>query len=61
MWGLRLFCVPTVLFQTLHVGFVIRLPNREILHVAVTQHPSGLGRAANRRMLRLEIERHRDS
>jgi putative transposase len=38
--GLRFFCVPTVLFQTLHVFFVIRLANREILHVEVTRHPT---------------------
>ena len=38
--GLRLFCVPTVLFQTLHVFFVIRLANRAILHVEVTRHPT---------------------
>ena len=31
------FCVPTVLFQTLHVFFVIRLANREILRVEVTR------------------------
>src|SRR6516162_7956470 len=34
------FCVPTVLFQTLHVFFVIRLANREILHIAVTRRPT---------------------
>jgi putative transposase len=39
MWACDFFCVPTVLFQTLHVFFVIRLANREILHVAVTRHP----------------------
>jgi hypothetical protein len=32
--------VPPVLFQTLHVFFVIRLANREILHAAVTRHPT---------------------
>jgi transposase InsO family protein len=30
----------TVLFQTLHVFFVIRLANREVVHVAVTRHPT---------------------
>jgi hypothetical protein len=40
MWACDFFCVPTVLFQTLHVFFVIRLANREILHVAVTRHPT---------------------
>jgi hypothetical protein len=34
------FCVPTILFQTVHVFFVIRLANREILHVEVTRHPT---------------------
>ena len=29
-----------VLFQTLHVFFVIRFANREIFHVAVTRHPT---------------------
>jgi transposase InsO family protein len=32
--------VRTVLFQTVHVFFVIRLANREIFHVAVTRHPT---------------------
>jgi putative transposase len=40
MWACDFFCVPTVLFQTLHVFFVIRLANREILHVEVTRHPT---------------------
>jgi hypothetical protein len=40
MWACDFFCVPTVLFQTLHVFFVIRLANKEILHVAVTRHPT---------------------
>ena len=40
MWACDFFCVPTVLFQTLHVFFVIRLANREIFHVAVTRHPT---------------------
>ena len=40
MWACDFFCVPTVLFQTLHVFFVIRPANREILHVAVTRHPT---------------------
>jgi hypothetical protein len=39
-WACDFFCVPTVLFQTLHVFFVIRLANREIFHVAVTRHPT---------------------
>jgi hypothetical protein len=30
IWACDFFCVPTVLFQTLHVFFVIRLANREI-------------------------------
>jgi transposase InsO family protein len=40
IWACDFFCVPTVLFQTLHVFFVIRLANREILHVEVTRHPT---------------------
>ena len=40
MWACDFFCVPTALFQTLHVFFVIRLANREVLHVAVTRHPT---------------------
>jgi putative transposase len=40
MWACDFFCVPTVLFQTVHVFFVIRLANREIFHVAVTRHPT---------------------
>jgi putative transposase len=38
--GLRFFYVRTVLFQTLHVFFVVRHANREILHVEVTRHPT---------------------
>jgi putative transposase len=40
IWACDFFCVPTVLLQTLHVFFVIRLANREILHVEVTRHPT---------------------
>jgi transposase InsO family protein len=40
MWACDFFCVPTVLFQTRHVFFVIRLANREIFHVAVTRLPT---------------------
>jgi hypothetical protein len=40
LWACDFFCVPTALFQTLHVFFVIRLANREILHVEVTPHPT---------------------
>ena len=34
------FCIQTILFQTLYVFFVIRLANREVLHVEVTRHPT---------------------
>ena len=34
------FCVQTLLFDTLHVFFVIQHINREVLHVAVTRHPT---------------------
>jgi transposase InsO family protein len=40
IWACDFFCVPTLLFQTLHVFFVVRLANREILHVEVTRHPT---------------------
>jgi putative transposase len=36
IWACDFFCVHTILFQTLYVFFVIRLANREVLHVAVT-------------------------
>jgi transposase InsO family protein len=40
IWACDFFCVPTVLFETLHVFFVIRLADREILRVEVTRHPT---------------------
>jgi hypothetical protein len=40
IWACDFFCVRTVLFQTLHVFFVIRHANREILHAEVTRHPT---------------------
>jgi putative transposase len=40
IWACDFFSVRTVLFQTLHVFFVIRFANREILHVEVTRHPT---------------------
>jgi transposase InsO family protein len=40
IWACDFFCVPTVLFQTRHVFFVIRLADREILRVEVTRHPT---------------------
>ena len=40
MWACDFFCAQTILFQTLHVFFVIRHVNREILHVAVTPFPT---------------------
>jgi putative transposase len=40
IWACDFFCVQTILFQTLYVFFVIRHVNREILHVAVTSHPT---------------------
>jgi putative transposase len=39
-WACDFFCVRTVLFQTLHVFFVVRHANREILHAEVTRHPT---------------------
>jgi hypothetical protein len=40
IWACDFFCAPTVLSQTLNVFFVIRLANRQILHVEVTRHPT---------------------
>jgi hypothetical protein len=40
-WAWDFFCFRTVLFQTLHVFFVIQHVNREILHVEVTRHSTG--------------------
>ena len=40
IWACDFFCVQTILFQTLHVFFVIRHVNREILHVAITPFPT---------------------
>src|SRR5215471_19192043 len=40
IWACDFFCVRTIWFQTLHVFFVVRHLNREILHVAVTRHPT---------------------
>jgi transposase InsO family protein len=40
IWACDFFCVRTVLFQTLHVFFVVRHSNREILHAEVTRHPT---------------------
>jgi hypothetical protein len=43
VWACDFFCVPTVLFQTLHVFFVIRLANREIFHVVLWRPHHSLG------------------
>jgi hypothetical protein len=40
IWVCDFFCVRTVLFQTLHVFFVVRHANREILYAEVTRHPT---------------------
>jgi putative transposase len=40
IWTCDFFCVRTILFQTLHVFFVVRHANREILHAQVTRHPT---------------------
>jgi hypothetical protein len=37
IWACDFFCVQTLLFETLHVFFVIQHINREVLHVAVTR------------------------
>jgi putative transposase len=40
IWACDFFCVRTILFETLHVFFVVRHINREILHIAVTSCPT---------------------
>jgi putative transposase len=40
IWACDFFCVQTLLFETLHVFFVIEHINREVLHIAVTRHPT---------------------
>jgi hypothetical protein len=40
IWACDFFCVPTILFQTLHVFFVVRPANGETLHAEVTRHPT---------------------
>ena len=40
IWASDFFCVQTLLFDTLHVFFVIQHINREVLHVAATRHPT---------------------
>jgi putative transposase len=40
IWACDFFCVRTIWFQTLHVFFVVRHLNREVLHVAVTPCPT---------------------
>jgi transposase InsO family protein len=40
IWACDFFCARTILFQTLHVFFVVRHANREILHLAITPFPT---------------------
>ena len=40
IWACDLVCVQTVFFRTLYVFFVVHHASREVLHVAVTQHPT---------------------
>jgi hypothetical protein len=40
IWACDFFRVRTILFQTLHVFFVVRHANRQILHAEVTRHPT---------------------
>jgi putative transposase len=40
VWACDFFCVQTITFRTLYVFFVIHQPSRQVLHVAVTQHPT---------------------
>jgi putative transposase len=41
IWACDFFCVQTILFRTLYVFFVIHRASRQVLHVRVTQHPTG--------------------
>jgi transposase InsO family protein len=41
IWACDFFCVQTILFRTLYVFFVIHHASRQVLHVQVTQHPTG--------------------
>jgi putative transposase len=40
IWACDFFCVQTILLETLHVFFVVRHADREILHVGLTRHPT---------------------
>ena len=40
IWGCDFFTVPTALFGQLHVWLLIQLQSREIVHWAVTKHPT---------------------
>jgi hypothetical protein len=40
VWACDFFCVRTITFRTLYVFFVIHHASRQVLHVAVTQHPT---------------------
>jgi putative transposase len=40
IWACDVFRLQTIVFQTLYVVFVVRHMNPEILHVAVTTHPT---------------------
>jgi hypothetical protein len=41
IWACDFFCVQTITFRTLYVFFVIHHASRQVLHVQVTQHPTG--------------------
>ena len=43
IWARGFVCVQTLLFETLHVFFVIQHINREVLHIAVTRQPTVSG------------------
>ncbi len=40
IWACDFFCVQTIFFRTLYVFFVVHHGSREVMHVAVTQHPT---------------------
>lgn len=40
IWACDFFCVQTLWFKTLYAFFVVAHGNREVVHVAVTEHPT---------------------
>ncbi len=40
IWACDFFCIQTIFFRTFYVFFVVHHGSREVMHVAVTQHPT---------------------